>query len=372
MQRGAGNRAVGRALQRRKISVAGRPRSGLRLARPTASFARAAFDFWHNPKNADASLSAFALHLVAEGNARLRRLGIPTIDALPSTEASFAAALFSTEFWSVELMTLAFTARGGVDTVGELNAQEAAVVAGRVYHELRHAEQMFRVARVIAARSDSSTVADIADGIRSGMQLDPDVALAAARKPLSADSQDAANLAETQAWFENSEGTHEVYQRAVVYWLESVTNARTVMESVTAQNFDSTIARAGGIIDSWFAKDKYVDFLDEHIRTIMLRRISREDQRILAHLQNIAVAASELKQARADTDPTFFSWEQLALRVRPINVGLGRLHRALYAAYADQPVERDAEQAGAAVAASFRKLAAATGGGRDTPPIDAR
>jgi hypothetical protein len=161
LQRGAGNKAVARVLARRVEKPKG---TGMRDDAAIARYVRKAVIFWRN--NPTAGLFHLANFLGAAANTELNRLGVPDVK-VHINEHGPGGAFFYADGWSMVINGV--TRDVNVHTLGELDEDTVAIVAMNVYHEARHAEQRFRVARMQAG-----------EGAEIGFPMDEDAAKAAA------------------------------------------------------------------------------------------------------------------------------------------------------------------------------------------------
>lgn len=152
-QTGGENRAAlrlstaGTAVVQREAAV------GLRKKDEFSDFASFAHDFWKN--NKDKSLEELGLFLMDKANGQLILNGVLPIRDPPSfgPTRQGAAGGFRHQTWTVDL-DLAKTAAHPLSTkIKDLTADQVADVAGVCYHEARHAEQAFLVARVVASEA---------------------------------------------------------------------------------------------------------------------------------------------------------------------------------------------------------------------------
>jgi hypothetical protein len=223
VQRSAGNRAVGRVRGTmigpgfgtgfrptpgagdRSIVVARRSQTGLVAAAPTERFAGAALRFWRNPSNKTRPLSDYGDFLVEQANARLAAIGVPP--CAHNHEETRREASFSVVRWTIELNPRDFVSSTRGATVGSLTRQDAAERVDSVYHEARHAEQTFRVARMLAGQGASIGV------IAQETKMPWLQAALAFIAPLRGDT--AANrrlLGEATEWDPFETGRYELYQ----------------------------------------------------------------------------------------------------------------------------------------------------------------
>ena len=141
-------------LQRRTLQrqPAPRPASGLKMSGPMGAYVQAAAAFVRDPKNAGKRLSEFALFLHGEANKALASVGVPATKDDWDTKAGFIGE-FDANDWKITMNPARFSKRVPAPvTVGDLTADEQALAVSMIYHEARHAEQHFRIARVEAAR----------------------------------------------------------------------------------------------------------------------------------------------------------------------------------------------------------------------------
>jgi hypothetical protein len=327
LQRTIGNKAVGQVLAKPAARGASR-NSGLRRAESIERVARKAVIFFNN--NPDARLHHFAIFLGAALNTELDLLGIPNVKVqISSVGAGTAAAVFDAENWAMILNPDSFTHRG-VETLGELTEDEAAIVAMTVYHEARHAEQRFRVARLQAA-----------EGKEPGFAMPDEPAAAAAAWPLEGAS--ALELREAKAWRTNTVGEDATYREAVTSWQGEIRNAARVTREVGADH-DDVRERIGRLLKAW---SKYGG-AEEYIGSHMASARKRGDKVIMGDVKKITSAfdraEAAYKKLDASSPPADF---------KPLAEALADLYRAVHAAYRNQPVEHDAWEAGYALFDAF-------------------
>ena len=181
-QRTAGNRATRRFVQRAPMGSAvpvQRNGTGLAGSKVSGAFtaeAQAILDNWDHLKPRDR-----AWGLANAASAQLESLGAPRIagdfgDTRQMGANSYGA--FSPALWQITLNEAGFR--------DDCTAEQRARAAGVVYHEARHAEQYFRVARMLAGQAQPGANA-ASEGARIAKELGlrEDVATVAARSPLS-------------------------------------------------------------------------------------------------------------------------------------------------------------------------------------------
>jgi hypothetical protein len=162
-QTGGENRAALRLSTAGTLIVQRDAAIGLRKRDESSDFASFAHTFWR--ANMDKSLEELGLFLMDKVNAQLITNGALAILDPPSfgPTGRGAAGGFRQKTWKVDL-DLASTATHPLATkIKDLTAEQVAEVAGVCYHEARHAEQAFLVARVVASeakgKKDAKTIA---------------------------------------------------------------------------------------------------------------------------------------------------------------------------------------------------------------------
>lgn len=170
IQRTAGNRAVASMLGQRRSddqptpgttagSYAGPSRPGVMLiqrapafglAAPQATnaFAKTAVRWWR--KYPGTTLANFAVIMVEEASRSLEQIGVPAVelDDAPST----SAAVFHSTTWTIGVRVEA-TDHAANTKIGDLKPEELADFANTFFHEARHAEQRFLMARLAVGKS---------------------------------------------------------------------------------------------------------------------------------------------------------------------------------------------------------------------------
>jgi hypothetical protein len=351
LQRGAGNQAVIRRL-RGTQSLLQRKETGMRDAAPTSTFTKAAVDFWNDAANKSKLLEDFAAHLVQKANETLKALSVHEMlhafDPKQTTPGNFDPVT-----WTMGLNTALFTQRTGVSKVSDLDVKEAATIAAMIYHEARHAEQHFRIARMVAGAS-KQTGADVVKEVMKVTQIPVNPATAAAGFPLAVTSANKQLLAEATDWEAVTSGRHGRYRNVVVPWELEVRSAKNVsfdpLRGVKARAwFRQFLAVWGGSARWKVVKD--------HIKTVKaLKPKTSVDNVVLANLRAIDAQMTKVAAAWKDLDG---DWDKLdpkellervqAFKKKPLNALIDALHNA----YLAVPTEKDAWATGGAVEKQF-------------------
>lgn len=331
LQRGAGNQAVARVLSRRTQKPP--PATGMRADGAIGEFVRKGVIFLRN--NPDAPLHHFARFLGAAANVQLERLGIPDVK-VRIDHAGKGGAHFDVELWEMFIDADGFTHREGVTTLGQLNDDEAAIIAMSVYHEARHAEQRFRVARMQAG-----------EGAPLGFRMDEDTAKAAAAQPLDKRTTPAHEVREAKAWRTNQMGEDALYREVVTSWQGDVKVYARLARDVSADDGPEPTEvreRIGRVLTAWLKPDHAMDVIRKHLPSAQRRGSTT----IIADIQLIderyRAAQDEWRALPATPGRGDFAALAEALR---------QLVRAIDGAYRNQPIEKDAHETGHATFDAF-------------------
>jgi len=354
LQRHAGNQAVMRqfaAPNRRSIQ---RALTGLKEVKPTSTYTDEALAYWRDPANRAKGLKEYAEHLTQRANSALKQLGCPEMKPVFDPKSPFRAA-FDFGDWHL-IINLNLWSGKAATSLSDLSIDEAAAAAGTIYHEARHAEQHFRIARMDAGRSKQKSAADIAAEIRKARSYPVEAADAAAGDPLNDTAANAAQLGEAREWETMTHGRHARYRSMVNRWLLEARAARQPFQSMHPMRLDETASKLAVFLDAWESHPERAKLVKAHAKTVAtLPKPTAGDKVVLAQLRaiqttltNLFAAWKEIK-ANADAGPhaqlkRFNAFEEL----------MRKLVDALEVAHHAQPHENDAHEAGDAVAAECR------------------
>jgi hypothetical protein len=334
LQRMAGNRAVSQLVSRKPATKRrSAPRqTGLRSSEAIKRYAKKAVSFFR--RNPDLPLRNFAIYLGAAVNTELETLGVKVVRVKVDTGALAAAAEFDASSWTMFLNPAEFTHREEVRTLGDLTPDEAAKIAMTVFHEARHAEQHFRIARLLSSEHKALD-----------FEMDADAAEAAGDAPLRGRA-----LAEARDWHTNVAADDATYREAVTTWIAEVRKAAMLARDVDAKSAAEVRERLGRLIHGWSKPGGAEDYIRSHLGSARKRRASLivdDITRIVAAFDRVEAAFKALPE---DAEPPAF---------KKLAAELIELNKAVYAAYTDQPVEADAWEAGNAIYEAFNKAFAA-------------
>jgi hypothetical protein len=361
LQQRAGNRAVLRTLSGGRVRRLQRQETGLKESAATKTFATAGLAFWKDAANKDKPLSDYATHLMAKANAALKALGSFEVKSDFSGTGA-ASAGFDRGGWSIAINTGLFSSRSAITKVGQLTLDEAAEIADTIWHEMRHSEQYFRIARMRAALSSTKkTAAEIAKELKDGMSIPADVALAAAGAPLKAVKGNEKLLAEAKDWESITLGFHSTYKENITAWVLENRSALDVANGVTDKNLATTRGGLAAFVTSWTNDADRGKFVASHTTaTEAIATKSPLDKLVLKHLKEIKPALAKVQAAWKDVEDNWAkdTDAQKLARLRAMQSPLNDFDTALYAAYRDHLHEKDAWETGVAVGKEFRKQGA--------------
>ena len=329
--------------------------TGLRTATNVTSFADTAEAYWYDPANNNKPLQDYAEHLMTKVNGMLKALG--SVECRHSYNTSGGdSGSFSRTTWNIEINPNKFSDRTGVTEVGQLTLDEAKEVADTIFHESRHSEQYFRIARLQAGRvGPKVTDENAAKQISDDMSIPLDVAKAGVKVPLKPGTDDAELISEASDWETITVGRHGEYKGNVNTW--SAESREAEIKDVTQANVDTKKAELDTAVAKWKKDKDYVKFAKSHLaKTKKIKAPSTMDQRVVTNLTAVLAKFDALDAA---TKKASKGWKKLgaSAKVSTLNDLEDErlaLRRALYAAYRDHIHEEDAWAIGGAVQTAFK------------------
>lgn len=160
LQRQAGNAAIARVVATTEgpaFVLQRAPAFGLATPQATNEFATTAVKWWR--KYPGTTLANLAVILLEEASARLEKIGVPAVEL--GTTAPKGAAVFQSSTWTISVNVEA-TGYASTARIGDLKPQDLADFADTFFHEARHAEQRFLMARLAVGRSPGKDAKAIA------------------------------------------------------------------------------------------------------------------------------------------------------------------------------------------------------------------
>jgi hypothetical protein len=355
LQRHAGNQAVLQrfgAPNRRSIQ---RALTGLKEVKPTSTYTDEALAYWRDPANQAKGIRDYVEHLVKRANAALKQLGCPEMKPVFDTSSPFRGA-FDFGHWHLIINLNMWSAKAGASKLSDLSVDEAAAGAGTIYHEARHAEQHFRIARMDAGRSKQKSAADIAAEIIRARSYPVPVADAAAGDLLTDTAANAAQLGEAREWETMIHGRHTRYRSMVNRWLLEARAARQPFETMHPMRLDVTMGKLAVFLDAWESHPDRAKLVKAHTKTVAtLPKQTPGDKVVLAQLRAIQTALTNLFAAWKEIKANANAGPHAQLkRFNAFQELMRKLVEALEVAHHAQPHEKDAHEAADAVEAEFR------------------
>ena len=355
LQRHAGNQAVLRrfgAPSRRSIQ---RALTGLKEVKPSSTYAGEALAYWRDPANQAKGIREYAEHLTQRANAALKQLGCPEMNSVFDSSSPFRGA-FDFGNWRLIINLNLWSAKAGARKLSDLSIDEAAAAAGTVYHEARHAEQHFRVARMDAGRSKQKSAADISAEIKKARSYPAPVADAAAGDALTDTAVNAAQLGEAREWETMIHGRHARYRSMVNRWLLEARAARRPFETMHPMRLDVTTGKLAVFLDAWESHPDRAKLVKAHAKNVAaLPKQTPGDKVVLAQLRALQTALTNLFAAWKEIKANANAGPHAQLkRFNAFQELMRKLVEALEVAHHAQPHEKDAHEAGDAVEAEFR------------------
>jgi len=351
LHRHVGNRALGRLLQRTP--------SGLKDAKPTSGFTSDALTYWRDAGNQSKGISEFASFLATKANEALKALDVPAMKIVFDSGIPYPGAFYADD-WVMRLNTTRWGKKQGARELKDLTVDEAAAGAATIYHEARHAEQRFRVARMLAADSKAKTPADVADEIARTLKLkNRSVAVAAAAKPLADTSANAALRAEASDWQAITVGDHAAYRDVVNAWVLEAIGEYNAIGRLGAKPMDIGSAKDAidPVITGWKTGGKRAKFITAHIKQVEAKKKkTAADAAVLANLKAIQTAMTKVANEWSAIESRWGAtgMNKKLEKVRDFRDHIFALYKALQAAYESQAHEQDAFETGNPVADQFK------------------
>jgi hypothetical protein len=328
--------------------------AGLATERTIGTFAKAARAVWKGDEFRHLPLKELGDVLLDEVNYLL------PVPCEGNYEASGPSrGQFNRTHWTISFNPKAFTQRPGVTTIGQLSEDEVAALVDTIYHEARHADQWFRVARVWAGRGKT------ASEIAKALVIPQDVATQAAAAPLrGATEKDQKLVKESEGWEAFMVGRYN--ERYRVFINDAV--------KTTLKNQQEFKAAAEAAADDRSEGEERAE-TNQIMVEPLLEAINTSNSKIagpLLALQTEVLEASDL----SDSDEivlkytesicnTFYLLEKAAREAKrnPGSIDFAKLsklhhafYEALYTAYENTAHEQDAYAVGGAAAKAFKKL----------------
>lgn len=312
---------------------------GLKLPVNVSAFVSDAAAFWKKPENKDKPLEDYATFLLDKANTML--IAKCTSQFITSGGDSGS---FSRTTWSIKINTTKFSNKPDTDKVGELTLDEAAEVADTVYHEMRHSQQYFTAAQIMAGEgNDAATIA-------TSIAIPQSVADLACANPIKATKDNKDMIETVKDWEKIGSGVHSTYKGLVNTFGDDTTELYDAIDDVEDSTLDDVKDKLDDTLDEWKG-DQLVDFKAELERIDKMKDKSQGDTLVHDHTKKIV----ELLTGVID------AWEKDKVRsvatIKKLAKSLKALDKELYDAYRDHLHEKDAWAVGGAAGQQFRDTA---------------
>jgi hypothetical protein len=366
LQRHVGNRAVRRTLARAPT---------LNESAPTGTFTAEALKYFNEPANKSKSVALYAQHLATKANEPLKALGVPEMKLDYDPSAPYPGAFWHDKWKLIMNATIWSKSRG--TKLSDLTVDEAADAAALIYHEARHAEQRFRVARMVAADSKAGTTDKIADEITKTLEIkERSVALAAAGNPLAKSTANAALRDEAQDWREITVGKHAKYRLNVNSWELELLSAMAAIDQMMQKPIEIASAKdkLAPIVKGWQSSATRAKFFATHARTVKaIKTKSAGDKDVERNVKAIQAAMKNLSKewAAIETGWAKFKLNAKLQHIIDFKPHIYALYMAVHTAYIEEAHEKDAFATGDPIKAAFKAAVAPTSSSTTKVPAGA-
>ncbi len=252
-------------------------------------------------------------------------------------------------------------------TVGGLNQNEVAEIVNTIYHEIRHSEQYFRVARMLSGKGKRT------EQIAQQMKIPQSIAELAVKQPLIDNSKTKAELQEAKVWESFLVGKYKDYS-------DRITVLSTLLERIRAkwnisrslpnkqianiphfaedQKKESSYSPSEKLMDISSAADYSETSLKIFFNPFMeeLKKDVASDvfvTSIIQRIKQINETVAEVNKAMSDISGQTISNNNIKI---PEKAAIN-LFDIIFSAYTNLPEEKDADKLGKAAAKAFNNQA---------------
>ena len=313
---------------------------GLAAAASVESFAQEAVTYCRASGNADKPLTGLADHLMEKVNVALK--SIPSYECNHTFQTTGTVGAFAGGIFGIKINTSDFSKRPGVTKVSDLNQAEIAEIVDTIYHEARHSEQYFRVARMLAGQGKNA--AEIATQVG----IPNIVAAEAVKSPLANTTANAGAISEAASWQDFiGKGKYVAYKVYVANLRDTIAPARAKLSANDRDGFKTEFAKITTIMTG------KIEPLITQVDGISTK--STSDTLVLTDANAIKAAYDVVAALNHDTASVS------SLRGKMLD-----LHNARYQAYRNYPHEVDAWARGGEAGAKYKELDTAAA---NPPPV---
>jgi hypothetical protein len=315
--------------------------AGLAGSKLTKGFAGAAYSYWTDKANKEKPLKALTDHLMKEVN---KLAPLPCYWIYPAGMAATTRGSFDRTDWTIRLNTAAFSRRAGVTKVGQLNKDEVAAIVNTIYHEARHSEQYWYIARLQAGAGKNPL------DIMTDMDIPLPIAMAAYVLPLKGDTKANRKLAaEAREWEQITVGKYGAYKGHVYGVLK---DARAIIAALKTGSKAAKLTAVGPKVTA--ANNRIVTFFNPQEATILaIPKANRDkfDKNVLKRVKKIQKAVKKVKDEydRQKGVPAKYAPQKIKKKA-------SELGNAGYQAYRAFEHEKDTWAVGGAAARQFKRM----------------
>ena len=363
LQRHAGNAAVARGAG--PLVLQRSPAFGLAAPQATNQFAKTAVNWWR--KYPGTTLANFAVIMVEEASRSLEKIGVPAVEL--DDAASTSAAVFHSSTWTISVNVQA-TGHGPNTKVGDLKPEELADFADTVFHEARHAEQRFLMARLAVGKSPGKDAKAIAEEVKTKES----VAAAAIKAGGGLSRAEKAKAEELFEFFDKHLG-YKIWNNRL---RDSASDLVAALPSTSPSGVDSITTAWNALapkIDAWRKEapwaDKRIESLSKQTsRSAVDEQVLRDVSKTRKVLEtafgkatDLATVVAEWPKMKARQTITVDDAKRVqavfSLRWLEFEVAARDVHLTAEAAYERYPEEADSRTVGGAVAGATLREAKA-------------
>jgi hypothetical protein len=367
-----GNAAVARLLAHNREAAASSPgpaglvqRSpgfGLGTSSATAAFAETAVR-WRR-KYPRTTLENFTVIMVEEASDRLEKIGVPAVEL--DDGATTSVAVFHSSTWTISVNVENGTGRPPSTKIGDLKPEELADFTDTFFHEARHAEQRFLMARLAVSKSKD------AKAIAAELLIPESVAVAAVKAGGKLPRAEQAKAEQLFEFFDKHLG-YKMWNNGLH---KSASDLRTSLPRPSPEGVDSITAAWNALapkVEEWrkevpwadreiesLAKLKKRDAVDEQVlrdvrKTRKALQVAFDTAKVLG---NVVAEWPKMKARQTITvDDAQHVREVFSQKWREFGAAVYGVDAAAEDAYERYPEEADSRAIGRAVAAAIRRKA---------------
>jgi hypothetical protein len=318
-------------------------RKGIGLDQSTVinEFVADGCQYWEKKGNKDKPVEEYIAYLMKQVNQALEAIGV-TVPCKYDFTGSDGTHFFMKRDWLVRIDLAYVTRDMDTATVGALTEDRAASLASTIYHEARHAEQTFRVARMLAGEGkDVQTIV-------AELGVYEPAAAEAKKNPLANSPETDQEFAQAKAWRNILTGDYEQYRIEVSVYDTFVSDTLELMRGATEETITTT----------W---TKITDFMDYHF--VSTDRFFKQEEKRLEGMQGDPTANILLQDAHIiniQNDQLAVAWAEVKDKpslasVQMLMEPFSTLSSLLFRAYEHFPNEKDAFRVGGKVEEAFKQ-----------------